>query len=1145
MGFLRRIRNIFIGEERDVNFEIDYKKEFIVVKPSIEISKNDKILDLINMYNIEEDNNKLYIGYDTIYELYFDENNNEIDIYEYFNLPHIFKGFIRVENINNFIQDEQVQFSFQIEGYEGRYQPLQGNIIHCLITEELRVLPKKVYELYKKIVEYNIDTDKNRNVAIQFETLKIIKEYADDINIVLNRRLADEEKPIIIDKIKVDLRDDGEVLTILPKFHEDNTTNNELIDKIYQFDDIKDFYTAYIDGNKIKFVIKNKDSLNKVREHKTIRGEERLKVLSGDSPLFQDDNIDLSEFGPRVIGLGYLNYRSFPAMSKSGDFLWRETVTDLPHFYADSEKVTLHPRQLEDLKGRLNDMNEKNQEVTELAVNTEGGNIAKVIITKEQLKNEIIKLQDSILSPTEINNKEILGEIIEKYDEIPDDEHYIPVRGKYIEKYNKQFFIDRLNNLDSKGKGAKKRGKSLIILENIDKTEYSEDDFLYKQGLINAQLPRSLRKGIELFDYQKEALLKLQNLYLLSEVNGFLLCDDMGLGKTLQLLSFLSWLKERDELIPALIVAPSSLLNNWYNEDGSGEIQKFFKDNTFKTKKIIGRIDEEELSIINKCDIVLTTYDSLRINNVMLGRVQWSVMICDEAQKIKNPQTLVTVAAKAQNAKFKIVCTATPIENSLVDLWNLVDYSKPGVLGSLKEFESNYMAQIKNQDEKNLELVNTQLQNKINDYYIRREKDILSKALPPKKIKIYKTRANKYELEIIDNLIHSESNTLALIQKMLLVSNHPDLLFVQDFDTEFIGNAIEKSSKLRVLKNILKEIKDKNEKTIIFTRSIKIQQLIYKCIDYWFNMKVRIINGEVKSLNTRTKYLNEFRQKQDFNIIILSPDVAGFGITLTEANHVIHFTRLWNPAKEDQSTDRVYRIGQTKEVTVHHPILSFNKEDEIEFYSPDEYVEVYKDSNKNNLSPEEKLNILIARKKNMLLKFFLAVPDTEIGKNDFLNFRDNVFEQDKRFITMKDIENGLIDAYEFEALTATVFEKKGYTTFLTTKSNDNGVDVICLKDNEIILIQCKKVRRLSSIDTIKDLLYAQNSYQTYIPGYRYKLAVATNSIEIPEKIREWNGIKIFNGDFIRNELNNHKIYKSEIDIKNNDRYSFERLKLKL
>jgi len=201
-----------------------------------------------------------------------------------------------------------------------------------------------------------------------------------------------------------------------------------------------------------------------------------------------------------------------------------------------------------------------------------------------------------------------------------------------------------------------------------------------------------------------------------------------------------------------------------------------------------------------------------------------------------------------------------------------VDYSKPGLLGSLNEFQRNYVKQAGGKaSSAELKRINDELYDRIKTYYIRRDKDVL------------------LELNVIDRLRKLEGNNkLVLIQKMLAASSHVDLITENDIIEMHPETLIQRSSKLQLLKVILDEICSKEEKALIFTYSIKMQQILYKVIHYWYGIEVKIINGSIEE-NKRTAIINQFKKKEGFNVIILSPEVAGFGLTITEANHVIHY----------------------------------------------------------------------------------------------------------------------------------------------------------------------------------------------------------------------------------------------------------------
>ena len=207
-------------------------------------------------------------------------------------------------------------------------------------------------------------------------------------------------------------------------------------------------------------------------------------------------------------------------------------------------------------------------------------------------------------------------------------------------------------------------------------------------------------------------------------------------------------------------------------------------------------------------------------------------------------------------------------------------------------------------------------------------------------------------------------------------------------------------------------------------------------------------------------------------------------------------------------------------------------------------VQAYVDNNMERreediLSPEEKLNILLARKKNMLINFFLAAGDGDIGGKDFLSLDSN--KGSKISIDIEDINNNIITPHEFEALVAVLYERMGYKSYLTGKSNDKGVDVICKKDNEVLFIQCKKYKSTVGTDAIKDLLFARDTYKKYVEGKNVKSSIITSSENICDSVKNRNDIEVIDKDRLSELLSKYNIYKHEIDIINDDRYSFEEM----
>lgn len=498
----------------------------------------------------------------------------------------------------------------------------------------------------------------------------------------------------------------------------------------------------------------------------------------------------------------------------------------------------------------------------------------------------------------------------------------------------------------------KKKKSTLLIANNID-----EADFTKKRAEIltfdesnrpPARLPSSFRsQEFSLKKHQEYGIAWLQNLYQYApiQVSGCLLADDMGLGKTLQLLCFIGeYLETAESKKPALVVAPVSLLENWESEINRffsakfGKVLSLYGDN-LKQRKIPKHLISSQLrndygitnlleeGWLGGADIVLTTYETMRDLEFSLGRVDWSVMICDEAQKIKVPTAMVTKAAKAQKADFKIACTGTPVENSLVDLWCLFDFIQENLLGSLSEFNKEYRRPIEKKDDEDSAIID-ELRQLIEPQVLRRMKHDVAE-LPAKhevndckNIEISTLQRTLYKQVSNDCKSLSEQGykgvMLKALHDMRMICAHP--LNFQKQAT------IKDSPKAEWLIDTLETIKQRDEKVIIFTEFRDIQVFLKRLLLERYGLSVTTVNGDSNTNSrrglTRQGIIDQFQEVNGFNVIILSTMAVGFGVNIQKANHVIHYTRSWNPAKEDQATDRAYRIGQDKEVYVYYPSIA-------------------------------------------------------------------------------------------------------------------------------------------------------------------------------------------------------------------------------
>lgn len=503
--------------------------------------------------------------------------------------------------------------------------------------------------------------------------------------------------------------------------------------------------------------------------------------------------------------------------------------------------------------------------------------------------------------------------------------------------------------------GAPRRGPkpTLILKSNIGQVDYREERLAalaVEPG--PPRLPRALKSTVQLKPHQLDGLAWMQHLLGLApdHCRGALLADDMGLGKTLQILSLVARAREEDPAMPpALVVAPLSLLENWREE-----AEKFLEAGSLRILTAYGegladlRVDktsvDEQLrreglvrflkpNWRGNADLVLTTYETLRDLEFSFGRERWSVMVCDEAQKIKNPNAAMTRAAKKQQARFRIACTGTPVENSLVDLWCLFDFVQPGLLGALNEFGSTYRRPIEAKNDEDRAKVE-ELRRMITPQLLRRMKAEVATDLKSKRVdeESRSLPMGAFQRGLYVSAIETfrrqsagaPGRHLALLHRLRLLCSDPGDGGAETLEPIEIYRS--RSPKLDWLIDTLDSIRAKDEKAIVFCEFKAIQRLIRHYVKDAFGIPVDIINGDTSavasSVDSRQKRIRAFQESPGFGVIVLSPVAVGFGVNMQAANHVVHFTRTWNPAKEDQATDRAYRIGQTKDVFVYYPTVA-------------------------------------------------------------------------------------------------------------------------------------------------------------------------------------------------------------------------------
>lgn len=379
--------------------------------------------------------------------------------------------------------------------------------------------------------------------------------------------------------------------------------------------------------------------------------------------------------------------------------------------------------------------------------------------------------------------------------------------------------------------------------------------------------------------------------------------------------------------------------------------------------------------LFDSFDVVLTTYDTLRREQAKLGTIDWDMVVCDEAQYAKNPTAQRTSAVKAMKSRHRVALTGTPVENGLIEFWCIMDFVQPGLLGSWSGFRKKYERPIVEGEEKEREETINSLLAEIKGFYLRRLKSDNLKDLPSKTSEFRMATLSDYQFHIYQEIARmgktgGKGAALGAIQRLLILSAHP--LAIQ---TPYTGGKDADEilcPKLDETLRILSDVRAAEEKAIVITDFKSVQRILQDAIRSKLGLWADIINGEVTG--NRQTIIDIFSQKEGFNVIILGHQVGGVSLNITAANHVIHYTRPWNPAKENQATDRVHRIGQTRPVTIYYPIVKDERFVTVE-ERLDELIRSKADLARDVLRPSAEMKI----KPEDLLDCLNIVDDAEQG----------------------------------------------------------------------------------------------------------------------------------------------------------------------
>lgn len=405
----------------------------------------------------------------------------------------------------------------------------------------------------------------------------------------------------------------------------------------------------------------------------------------------------------------------------------------------------------------------------------------------------------------------------------------------------------------------------------------------------------------------------------------------MGLGKTMQVIAALILEKQT---APTLLIAPTSVIGNWEKE-----IQNFAPH--LKTLIHHGSKREKDNKEFAKLcvaqDMLITSYTLARKDMTLLATIDWHRVVLDEAQNIKNPKSAQTKAILKLKANHRLALTGTPVENRLMDLWSIFNFLNPNYLGKQTQFRKTYELPIQRDNDR---IKSTALKQLIQPFILRRLKtdkniikDLPSKIESKQYCNLSKEQASLYQAVVKDveeqleekEGIERQGLMLSTLMKLKQICNHP-MQFLQD------GSAFtsDRSHKLERISDMLTEAIEEGDSVLVFTQFTEIGEQLVKYLNQEKHFPTHYIHGGVNR-KKREQMIEDFQDPDSPpSIFVLSLKAGGVGITLTQANHVFHFDRWWNPAVENQATDRAFRIGQKKNVLVHKFITLGTLEERID-----------------------------------------------------------------------------------------------------------------------------------------------------------------------------------------------------------------------
>lgn len=933
-------------------------------------------------------------------------------------------------------------FRYFIRFYAGRHI-VEPDRVGCFVRYGggLYRLDPQTHCLVEVIETFNQLPGEKKAGKEAFIRFSEVKDLAEGVGAQLDEFLL-RERVIVPSSISVDIVAEPEGrISFVPKI--DGVPQDALREAFMASDEVEEVYSMDDEaGGRIRVVLDEtqREVLRRMQRVRHLGGAKRAEVLRDPHSVFDGVAGAVSiGFGPRVQGVG-----DFPFVAR-------------PYLQGSSSGVFDDPERRNRGEERKLNAGVKCRYV--------GGDEEDVAFGSRE---ELRRFYDDVMNATECGR----GFVDLKGKSILVDDEFVRAMDEQMKRV-----IPKPSKMSAREPVAR---KYLLIYTNENELEYQEPTEIDLKEF-KFELPKSIEQN-KLQEHQLLGLDWLQRNFLLQR-HGCLLADDMGLGKTLQVLSFLAWAIERGEIArgssnsdvapwdPILVVTPVTLLEN---ETWIEDMRKFFsgkgaifqpwlllhgsKLREFRRKEPKGRETEIgepflDLEQLRQFRVVFTNYETIVNYQHSFAKMKdhWSFVVTDEAQEYKTPNTKISHALKSLNPRFRIACTGTPVETRLLDVWNIFDFLQPGqLLGSAKEFTAKYERPIEQATgdgpRQPLTTLRAQLRyGSRSAFVLRRDKTSLI-GLPRKVEHVLECELSADQREWHLDLIQrarsggAGNHPFGLLQQLMMVYQHPSL--VPSYQPPSPQDAVNQCPKLAATVDCLRKIRLRGEKVLLFTRSLNMQDILARVIESEFGIEVDILNGQVtrqgetKALKqTRRGMIERFRASEGFNAMVLSPDVAGVGLTLVEANHVIHYGRWWNPAKESQATDRVYRIGQTREVHVYYPIAK----------DPRRAFETF----------DEKLDAVIRRRRTLASEFLAPMPSEEDLQREIFETVVGAPASPEAVRSLTSDEVRLLPWERFEALIALLEEKRGARVILTPRSGDDKADVLAVRGRELRLIQCK------------------------------------------------------------------------------------------